>query len=83
MSEIGTHNSQFQVTYSCVDDDSKQPLSHSLLVRFHADDLIEKTSIDVSKDNMVVVVTKAESCQRMWVWFEAGPNQQSTQVQMK
>lgn len=54
--------------------------SYSLLVRFHGDDLVESTSLDVSEENTVVVVTKAAECQREWVWFEAGINSHSLEV---
>ena len=70
---------QFQVTYSCLEEGKS--VNHSLLVRFHVNDLLDKTEVDVSEENMVVVVTKSESCQREWAWFEAGPNSQSTEVQ--
>ena len=66
--------------YSCVTED-KQTTNHSFLVRFHDDDLVDSTSVDVSEENMVVVVTKAEESRKMWVWFEAGANPQSTEVE--
>ena len=65
--------------YSCVDDDT-QIVNRSLLIRFHDDDIIANTTIDVSAENMVVIVTKADNSQRMWVWFEVGANTQSTEV---
>ena len=52
----------------------------SLLVRFHVNDLLDQCEVDVSGENVVVVVTKAESCRGMWAWFEAGANTQFTQV---
>ena len=52
----------------------------SLLVRFHVNDLLDQCEVDVSGENVVVVVTKAESCHGMWAWFEAGANTQFTQV---
>ena len=67
--------------YSC-SDDNKQIINHALLVRFHGDDLVENTSVDVTEENMVVVVAKTLECQREWVWFEAGVNSHSTQVIM-
>jgi hypothetical protein len=70
---------QFQVMYSCVDSDSKQVVNHSLMVRFHVNDLVDKIVVDVSEENLVVVVTKADSCHRMWAWFEAGANSLSTE----
>ena len=36
--------------------------------------------MDVSEENMVVMVTKAAECQREWVWFEAGVNSHSLEV---
>ena len=66
--------------YSCSGDKEKQTVNYSLLVRFHVDDLVDNTSVDVSEENVVVVVTKAADSQREWAWFEAGVNSQSTQV---
>ena len=69
--------------YSCVDKkDATQTINCSLLVRFHDDDLVESTSVDISEENMVVVVTKAANNQREWAWFEAGINAQSTEVSL-
>ena len=76
-----THaHTQFQVMYSCAVDDSKQTANHSLLVGFHDNDIIDNTSVDISDENMVVIVTKADGCQRMWECFEAGPHSQLTEV---
>ena len=66
--------------YSCSGDKEKQTVNYSLLVRFHVDDLVDNTSVDVSEENVVVVVTKAADNQREWAWFEAGVNSQSTRV---
>ena len=70
--------------YSCSERNDSGKLSekksYSLLVHFHGDDLVESTSVDVSEENMVVVVTKAAECQREWVWFEAGVNSHSLEV---
>ena len=66
--------------YSCSGEKEKQTVNYSLLVRFHVDDLVDNTSVDVSEENVVVVVTKAADSQREWAWFEAGVNSQSTQV---
>ena len=68
--------------YSCSGekDKEKQTVNYSLLVRFRVDDLVDNTSVDVSEENMVIVVTKAADSQREWAWFEAGVNSQSTQV---
>ena len=66
--------------YSCSGDKEKQTVNYSLLVRFHVDDLVDNTSVDVSEENVVVVVTKAADSQREWAWFEAGVNSQSTRV---
>ena len=67
--------------YSCSGEkDVEQTVNYSLLVRFHVDDLVDNTSVDVSEENVVVVVTKAADSQREWAWFEAGVNSQSTQV---
>ena len=38
--------------------------------------------MDISEENMVVVVTKAANNQREWAWFEAGINAQSTEVSL-
>ncbi|CAI8051031.1 hypothetical protein GBAR_LOCUS27982, partial [Geodia barretti] len=68
--------------YSCSGDKEKQTVNYSLLVRFHVDDLVDNTSVDVSEENVVVVVTKAADNQREWAWFEAGVNSQSTRRKM-
>ena len=70
--------------YSCSEGHDSGKLSakknYSLLVLFHGDDLVKSTSVDVSEENTVVVVTKAAECQREWVWFEAGVNSHSLEV---
>ena len=68
--------------YSCLEQDSDKTLNCSLLVHFHDNNCMDTTQfkVDISKDNVVVIATKAEGSGGMWEEFEVGINNTCMQV---
>ena len=68
--------------YTCLDPKSDDLQKCSVLVRFHDNDLLEsgECRVDIAKDNMVVVATKAAESRGMWAEFEIGLNTSCTEV---
>ena len=77
-----SYNIQFQIMYTCLDPKSDDLQKCSVLVRFHDNGLLEsgECRVDIARDNVVVVATKAAESHGMWAEFEIGLNTSCTEV---